>query len=203
VQTADTIRPAEDYSYSMNEEDLAASEREAEARLLNATQEMAEATRQLDKVKDLKRRAAHLAFYEKYGDWDWNVRQKWIDFVKSFDVPFDRYKNGGLGHPFELWNYQPRAKSPETPAELPAWPANYFQLSRLTNAWVSPADFEKCRPDAKTIEAFQLQADYHMEQKDRLLGYVRGFMFNSKAVDWNLFDGNYDTGLGEGFLYRL
>lgn len=184
----------------ITEEQLTAYESTLRSRLQSAKLEVEMLELQLKTAKTLRARLAHLAFYDKHGEWDWNVRQWWIGLVKSFDTPYEEYKNGGLGHPFELWNYRPPTGRPYAPADLTATLLESFRAS-CTNAWVSPSNFEKCRPNDKTIEAFQVQFDHLLEEKERLLG--RGFLYNTKAVDWKSYDGHYDTGLIAGLRYRL
>jgi hypothetical protein len=115
--------------------------------------------RELEFLKAHARYAAHLEFYHKYQEWDWIVRQQYMDFVKplayEWPIPDDSH-----GYAFELVNYTPwfagQINDPNfvvTPDCMKPYDIRGARQTHLTE-FVKVENMEQCKLTQKIVDAF-------------------------------------------------
>jgi hypothetical protein len=140
--------------------------------------------RELEFLKAHARYAAHLEFYHKYQEWDWIVRQQYMDFVKplayEWPIPDDSH-----GYAFELVNYTPwfagQINDPNfvvTPDCMKPYDIRGARQTHLTE-FVKVENMEQCKLTQKIVDAFQL---LKIIAPNGMQG--RGFGISRKVMVW-------------------
>lgn len=123
-------------------------------------------------------------FYQTHGEWDWVVRQKYIDVVKSASYPYP-ISNDALGYSFELWNFTPRYFKTLEADIQPKHVTVGSMMSAVQSTsteFVRPEFIEQCAITPKILEAFQLLKYFPQTQ-----GEGRGFAMSNQVQRWEDF----------------
>jgi hypothetical protein len=152
---------------------------QAQSAIQNVTTE-----RELEILKAQARCAAHIAFHHQYGEWDWIVRQQYMDLVKSlaYDWPMP---NGSLGYAFELNNYTPWVCDEITGPDfvvtsdcIKPYDVRSLTFTGLTE-FIKPENIDKCKLTPKILAAFKT---LKYLEREPLQG--RGFGISRKVMMW-------------------
>ncbi len=141
--------------------------------------------RQLEMLKAEARSLAHLEFYEKYSEWDWAVRQQYMNLIKplAYEWPIS---NDSRGYAFELQNYTPwfeqQINDPNfivTPDCIRPYDIRGARFSSLTE-FVRAENIDKCKLTQKIADAFKL---LKYLTPDHMQG--RGFGISAEETTWS------------------
>jgi hypothetical protein len=69
-------------------------------------------------------------FYKQYGEWDWDVRQHYIDLIRSLGCEWP-ISEDTVGYAFELHNFTPLEYDPARPFSLENLHPNIFLFERM------------------------------------------------------------------------
>lgn len=141
--------------------------------------------RQIELIEAEARSEAHLQFYKLYGEWDWIVREQYMDLVKSLAHVYP-WPDGTHGYAFELVNYTLWFPQQIDDASFVAAPEHikpYHQRSLIrtfVTEFVKPENIDKCKLSQKIVDAFKLLK--YLDPQ----GYAekRGFGIDRKEVTW-------------------
>lgn len=121
-------------------------------------------------------------FYELYGEWDWIVREKYIDLVKSASYTYP-ISEDALGYAFELWNFTPRyfkTIGAEIKPEHVTVGSMMSAVLYTATEFVKPAFIKQCAITPKILAAFQL-----LKLFPQTGGMERGFKISVEARAWS------------------
>lgn len=141
--------------------------------------------REIESIKAEARSEAHLRFYKQYDEWDWTVRQKYMDLVKSMAYTYP-WPDGTRGYSFELVNYTPWFPEQINDSNFVATPDHIKPYDRRSlirtsvTEFVKPENITKCKLSQKIVDAFKLLK--YLDPQ----GYAekRGFGIDRKEVSW-------------------
>lgn len=136
-------------------------------------------------------------FFLTYGEWDWVVRRKYIELVKSLSHTYP-YSDDTIGYRVELWNFTPPGVTDDMGLEHPfiLMPDPKRGLVTCTE-FIKPEHIDQCKITPKILAAFKL-LEYIPESKGR------GFAIDRMPRPWggesHTGDGGFDY---EGYKWHL
>lgn len=138
--------------------------------------EQAKLQRELIFLMAQRRDRLHREFHAKHGEWDWTVRQRYMDSLTGLDYKWP-IPDDARGYGFELINYTPRSFGKE-PEGFSLYHPERLEPTHLT-VFIKSENIDKCKIDAKTLEAFLMIKELCPEDmKDR------GFGIDRREVSW-------------------
>lgn len=141
------------------------------------------------KVKAQARASASVEFYLKYGEWDWDVRQRYMEHVKS--MAYESYDNKTAGFVFDLWDVRPHGYNPDIPFS-PTTIISEEPLLRCVTEFVPPDKVGQCKISPLVLEAFELlqYAPGRVPRMPRIDRQIRQWVnvsgFDAEGYKWHL-----------------
>lgn len=155
--------------------------------------------KKLERLEAERRAALHLQYFQKYGEWDWIVRQQYMDLVRSLAHVYP-FPDNTRGYSFELHNYTPQfplllmdeEHRMRNPKLMVPYDRHFLRFGTLTE-FVKPENIAQCKLTPRIVEAFQL---LKYLAPDDMKG--RGFGMSRQEESWA---GSSQTS-GPGFDYE-
>lgn len=141
------------------------------------------------KLRAEVRASASVEFYLKHGEWDWVVRQSYLDRVKSLEHAV--YDNKTVGFVFDLWNIQPRNFNPDIPLTSSTI-VDDEPLLRSAAVFVPVDKVKDCKISPLQLEAFELlkYAPSRVPRWPRIDRHARQWVnvssFDNEGYKWHL-----------------
>jgi hypothetical protein len=164
--------------------------------IVGLDREIQSARRAIEETKYADRYDASVAYFKKYGKWDWDVRKAFIAGLKAKDMPYEMYSHGGSGQPFYAFAYINglcRGCSPESLEDFKPTLMRSMIVER-SNIALSKEDFQALTVTEEIRDAFVAQRA-HVKQVEKDADYDPGygFKFTKNPVIMSEWDGSYDV----------